>query len=80
MQYLPTRGIDVPYKGAPLTAQDIIKERVNFEDRVLAHAQAHNTIIPPSKRIALPKLKLTEAAKVAFGAQIRRVAMSVINV
>lgn len=80
MTHLPTTPIGVPYAGAPLTAADIIQERVNFEDRKMRREESHATVVPPSKRVDYTKLKFTKTVKVAFGAQVRRFAMSVINV
>jgi hypothetical protein len=80
MNYLPTVSAPLPYRGAPLTAQDIILQQVNFEDRIMERTRMHESVVPPSKRMTLPKFKLTETAKVAFGAQVHRFAVSLIKI
>jgi hypothetical protein len=59
--------------GRPLAMHDIFMECVQHEDRLMHIVEAKASVVPPSKRILLPKndmKKWSPAALYAFGRQI----------
>lgn len=73
-----TQQLD-PLPGRPLAMHDILMECVQYEDRLRASMERKESPVMPSFK-ELPKMQLTEVAKVALGAQIKRFGMSLIQI
>jgi hypothetical protein len=69
-----------PLPGAPLTIQDILMERIQFEDRLM-HRDFVVRVDPPEVMAKeLPTQRWNSAAKYAFNSQIMRFIVSLKNV
>lgn len=62
-------------RGWPLTAQEIIQERVEFEDKLL-HKNVRVEHPPEVMRKELPSQRWTPTARYVFGSGVIRAAMS----
>ena len=56
---MKTTRAPLPYANAPLTAQDIIQERVNFEAQLMERQTLKESVIPPSVHTKIPQMKYT---------------------
>lgn len=65
-----TRIAPLPYKGAPLTVQDIIQQQVNFEDQFLSHIN-YMPQDGETKEKELPSQVWSPTARYVFGVNVR---------
>lgn len=76
-KYLPTKLAPLPYKSAPLTREDIIMERVRFEEAFLPHI-IYDPQEPEVMHKELPDTKWSPASAHIFGINITRFMHSLI--
>lgn len=79
-KFLPTQPAPLPYKGAPLTVEDIILQQARYDEKFYPPMVVST---PPTMRHELPKLTRTAIVRNMFlGAvsTVRREAISLIKI
>lgn len=71
-----TTPANLVFKHWPLTREDIILDRVNYEDRIL-HSAMPTPLIPPSVQEEASRIPFTPASAYAFGRNIFRRSVSI---
>lgn len=61
--FLPTEAVGLPYAGAPLGVYDLIQRQVDYEARLSLRAAAKASVVPPSKRFEIPKMKYSHITR-----------------
>lgn len=73
---MKTKPAPLPHKGAPLGMQDIIMERIQFEDRLLPHLEY---VFPEEElKRELPSTKWTPTVNYVFNAKITNFVLSLL--